>query len=333
MSPKTQIGSCLIVGAGIAGLTAARRLKSNGIDVTVLEKSRGVGGRMATRRIENGVFDHGAQFITVREAAFQRLMDEWLENDVSKEWCRGFAEPNRPLEPDGWPRYCGTAGMTGIAKYMARDIKIHRKTLVAEVRNRGNYWEVKTGSRDILHTDAIILTPPIPQSLALLEAAAVDISAATQGLLERIRYDPCFAVMALLDRPSNLPEPGGLQMSGEPIAWISDNSLKGISPDGVAITIHAGPDFTRRNWDSEPKAVGESLAKVASDWIGATPKAIEVHRWRFSKPVETCPERCARLSTAAPCILAGDSFGGPRVEGAVLSGIAAAENLLNTPID
>jgi len=99
-----------VVGAGLSGLIAARDLASRGHTVVVVDKGRGVGGRLATRRIGDAVFDHGAQFFTVRDARFQAIVDEWLDGGVVRVWCHGFG-----TEQDGFPRYVGTAGMTSIA--------------------------------------------------------------------------------------------------------------------------------------------------------------------------------------------------------------------------
>ena len=79
--------SCLVIGAGIAGLIAARALRAAGHRVLVLDKGRGVGGRMATRRIEGGVFDHGAQFVTVRDPRFQQIVEGWQAKGVVKLVC------------------------------------------------------------------------------------------------------------------------------------------------------------------------------------------------------------------------------------------------------
>ena len=80
--------SCIVVGAGISGLLAASSLQREGWDVTVLDKSQGVGGRMATRRVGGGTFDHGAQFFTVRGERFWELVEGWLEAGVAAEWTR-----------------------------------------------------------------------------------------------------------------------------------------------------------------------------------------------------------------------------------------------------
>ena len=106
-NPKAEAKRCLIIGAGIAGLLAARTLQERGLQVTVLDKGRGVGGRMATRRIGSAVFDHGAQFFTARDPRFQALVNSWLAAEVAAEWCRGFAGPEGVRQDDGHPRYRG----------------------------------------------------------------------------------------------------------------------------------------------------------------------------------------------------------------------------------
>ena len=116
--------SCIVVGAGISGLLAASALQREGWDVTVLDKGRGVGGRMATRRVGEGTFDHGAQFFTVRGERFAGLVEGWLGAGVATEWTRGFADAyGRPNE-DGHPRYRGAEGMTSIPKYISRGLDV-----------------------------------------------------------------------------------------------------------------------------------------------------------------------------------------------------------------
>ena len=66
----------VVIGAGIAGLIAAGELKRAGLHVLVLDKGRGVGGRIATRRIGGATFDHGAQFITQRNPRFAAVLEK-----------------------------------------------------------------------------------------------------------------------------------------------------------------------------------------------------------------------------------------------------------------
>lgn len=325
--------SCIVVGAGIAGLMAARTLQSQGARVIVLDKGRGVGGRLATRWIaldgdERGYFDHGAQFFTVREARFQAFVDEWMAAGVVREWARGFANSDGNANKDGHPRYCGTAGMNGIARHLGQGIDVRTKSKVEFVRRQNAQWQIELESGESIVSDALVLTPPVEQSLALLDAGATVLPGAASTALERISYDPCFAVLAVLDAPARLPEPGALQLQSEPIAWIGDNHRKGISPDAFTVTIHAGPEFTREHWDAEHEIIARKLLHAAKEWLRAPIKRWDVHRWRYSQPRVLHPEACLVVHDGAPLVFAGDAFGSPRVEGAAMSGLQAAEKIL-----
>lgn len=331
MEPNYQ---CLIIGAGMAGLTAARILQSHGLNVAVFDKGRGVGGRLATRWSENEMgerafYDHGAQFFTVRDAAFQTQVGDWLARGLVKEWARGFADASGQPQPDGHPRYCAVNGMNSLARNLAQSLPVTTNAQVVSVSPFENGWRVTLAS-GVNHTAAsLLLTPPVEQSLALLDAGATKLADETRAALERISYDPCFAVLVELEAPSRLPEPGAVQLRGEPLAWIGDNHRKGISPDAFTVTLHAGPEFTREHWDAPHDVIAQKLLHAASDWLRAPVKRWQVHRWRYSQPVVTHPEAYLFTDEPAPLVFAGDAFGAPRVEGAFLSGRSAAQVLLN----
>jgi renalase len=328
-----QSNTCVIVGAGIAGLMTARTLHSRGVRVVILDKGRGVGGRLATRWVEadadeKGYFDHGAQFFTVRDPRFQAFVDEWMAAGIVREWSRGFADAAGKPNEDGHPRYSGVTGMNAIARHLADGLDVRVKSQVARLHCENTRWQITLEGGEVLQSDALILTPPVPQSLALVESAGHHLPSDARAALERITYDPCFAVLAVLDAPTRLPEPGALQLRQEPIAWIADNHRKGISPDAFTVTIHAGPEFTRAHWDTAHDIVAQKLLHAASEWLRAPVTNWQVHRWRYSQPTVIHPEPCLFVTDRAPLAFAGDAFGAPRVEGAALSGLAAAEAVL-----
>ena len=121
----------VIIGAGIAGLSAARVLRAEGRSVRVVDKGRGVGGRMASRRIGDARFDHGAQFFTVRSAAFAELVERASADGAAVEWTHGF-----DATPDGHARWRGSEGMTSLCKWMAADTGIEPElsTTVTDLR-------------------------------------------------------------------------------------------------------------------------------------------------------------------------------------------------------
>ncbi|MEM9774506.1 MAG: FAD-dependent oxidoreductase [Chloroflexota bacterium] len=317
----------LIIGAGISGLLAATRLKSTGRSVLVLDKGRGVGGRMASRRMSDDGktrADHGAQFFTVRDAQFERWVKQWLNSGVVEEWCRGFSGQ------DGHPRYRGAGGMTAVAKQLAAHLDVRTKTKVTAIQQKDETWQVLTEDGTAFACYNLIVTSPVPQSLTLLK---VELPQADRTALEAISYHPCFAVMALLSAPSQMPAPGGIQVRGPVIDWIGDNHQKGISAE-TTVTIHGSPDFTRQHLNADRLEVGQMLIDVA-DRAGYFDKtaveSYQVHRWMYAQPINCYPKRCLNIPiNGLPIVFAGDAFKHARVEGAALSGLAAAESLLAT---
>ncbi|MFN2221384.1 MAG: NAD(P)/FAD-dependent oxidoreductase [Candidatus Promineifilaceae bacterium] len=324
---------CLIVGAGLAGLTAAARLSAAGIQAPILEAQHIPGGRLATlvdlsQGPQPAVFDHGAQFFTVREESFAAMVQTWLAKGVVVEWSRGFATADGSYYADGHPRYRATRGMAALGSYLAQGLDLHLNQAVVSLKAEAGLWRLATATGALWSARSLILTPPAPESLALLAAGSVPLPEPTRKALARITYEPCIAVMVQLDGPSQLPEPGGMWPVGEPLAWMADNHLKGISAAPGAVTLHAGPEFSQSFWDAPDDEVVRRLVEAAAPWLSAAVKRSHVRRWRHSKPAWTHPQRALVCSEPAPLILAGDAFAGPRVEGAVLSGLAAAEHLL-----
>lgn len=323
--------TCVVVGAGISGLAAARALVSAGWSVTVLDKGRRVGGRMATRRVGEATFDHGAQFFTVRGERFQALVDEWLDAGAASEWSRGFANAKGDSNEDGHPRYRGSEGMTSIPKHLARGLDVRTSERVVVVNAGEDGWDVICESGTRATADNLLLTAPVPQSLALAESGNFEIPDSDRKQLAEVSYDPCLALMAALDEPCGVPEPGGMQIKSEPLDWIGDNQQKGIS-SSPGITIHGGPQWSRKHYEDEESGIIDALTSLAEDYLGTVlrERILEssLARWRYSWVTNPHPEPYLLASEEPGLLFAGDAFGQPKVEGAALSGLAAADLLL-----
>jgi renalase len=323
--------SCIIVGAGISGLLAANTLQGEGWDVTVLDKGSGVGGRMATRRVGEGNFDHGAQFFTVRGERFSGLVEGWLESGVAAEWARGFADAEGQPNDDGHPRYRGSEGMTSIPRHIARDLDVRTGERAIGVDGGDDGWEVECESGLRMIGDALVLAAPVPQALDLTWSGVYTLPDGAGRQLEAVSYDPCLALMVLLEGPTGVPEPGGMQIKGEPLDWIGDNRRKGIS-EAPGITVHAGPEWSRSHFEDDEAGIVDSMISLAGDRLGTdlAPAVVETSlaRWRYSWVTNPHPEPCLVASDDPPLLFCGDAFGQPKVEGAALSGLAAADHLL-----
>jgi predicted NAD/FAD-dependent oxidoreductase len=311
----------VVVGAGIAGLIAAQSLSKSGHDVVVVDKGRSPGGRIATRRIDDATLDHGAQFFTVRDFLFESHVSEWIASGVVTEWCRGFDTSSQ--NNDGYPRYRGVHGMTDIAKHLAQGLDVRCNTLAFSIaRGATSKWQLKIDDGSVLNADAIIVTCPLPQAYALLVTANIELP---ESML-RTEYDRTICLLAVLNQSSAVTKPGGLQNPDETFSFIADNAIKGIS-SAVALTMHANPQFSLEHWDTSTDDVQRLLLERASPWIGAaTVITSQIKKWRLATPLTIWPERYWANDMI---VLAGDAFGGPKIEGAALSGLSAANYLAN----
>lgn len=342
----------VVIGAGLSGLVAAGELRREGVPVTVLDKGRSVGGRLATRRIGEARLDHGAQFFTVRTPAFRRRVDDWLERGLVRVWSHGFSDDladgsaDRSTERvnDGHPRYVATAGMNSLAKDLAAELTVETSTMAFAVRlaapDAAHRWDVVIDDGTVRGADVVIITSPLPQTFSLLvdmiwgadtedgdddtpPAHGVELA---EGLF-RTEYDRTIGLLCTLDRPVELPAPGAVQRPDGVFSFIGDNEAKGVS--GVpAVTFHADADWSDEHWDDDPETALAVLRAEAARWLGDAEIAeAQLKKWRFATPRTIWPEPCY-VTAGGAMILAGDAFAGPRVEGAHNSGLAAAHAVL-----
>ncbi|MEM8952672.1 MAG: FAD-dependent oxidoreductase [Verrucomicrobiota bacterium] len=313
----------IVVGAGISGLMAATKLRAAGQRVCVVEKGRGVGGRMATRRRDGAVFDHGAQFFTVRDSRFRAFVDEWISLGLVVPWYE-FG--------DTGVHYRGAPSMTAVAKHLAGELEVGvlRETLVRSLRRTDDGWEIDCDSGETLSARCVVLTAPVPQSLQLLDAGVVVIEPGARARLEAIRFHKCIAALAILDGPSALTTHGGsLKISeGEPIQWLADNQRKGISPAVPSVTIHSTAAFAEEHWDSPDVDRLPPLLDAAAPLLKAQILSAHGHRWGYSQPMTSFGGDEAFVDRELGLAIAGDGIAGGRVEGAALSGLAAAGLLI-----
>ncbi len=326
-----QDADILIIGAGIAGLMAANVLKKNGRETLLLDKGRSVGGRLATRRIGPGRADHGAQFFTVRTPDFEIWVEQWRRTGLVYRWATGWSDGSlSAANPDGYPRYAVNGGMNTLAQHLAGGLNVRLNAQITAIQPTAAGWLATAESGETYASRAIILTPPVPQSLAMLNQGQTPLAELDQTGLMRISYAPCITGLFWVEGPVNLPEPGAVQRPQEPISWIANNQRKGISPEATLLTVQAGPEYSRQLWDLPPNEALQAITAGLSPFLTASTQIVEAQlkQWRYALPVTLHPDRCLAAANLPPLVFAGDAFGEPRIEGAALSGMAAANKLL-----
>jgi renalase len=303
-----------IIGAGMAGLSAANRLREAGADCTVFEKSRGLGGRMATRRIGSLQFDHGAQYFTARGMRFHSRVERWLAEGSVAEWLPG--------------KWVGTPGMTAPARSLARGLRVIRECRVIGLAGEPGCWQIVSdpGPEKVIDQecfDAVIMAIPAPQIETLAASIAIRFNE-----LERVRYAPCLTLMLAFDPPTGLRAPSFVPSQG-PVAWLARNDSKPARADGPETWVaHATPAWSRAHLDDSAETAADALLAAVRPWLGdAEPAFRMVHRWLYARVERTAgaPFLWDPAQQVGAC---GDWAGGPRVECAFDSGEALAAAII-----
>jgi len=298
----------IIIGAGMAGIACARALKDAGSDPQILDKGRGIGGRLATRRTQEGWhFDHGAQYIRATSkhfaAAIEAAVSSWEINDKPA-----------PL--------VGTPGMSGLAKSLATGLDIQNSTEVKSINQKGTGWTVNTAEQSF-ETDTLILTAPAPQTAALIGA---DHPLFAQVQTAKMRPN----LTLMVGFGDTRPTPGFVTHRDphDPIAWIAHDSSKPGRPDMDAWVAQASLPYSQEHLERDKESIAKGMLPLLCDRLSADPSHVRyasAHRWRYATVGTPVGQPYLNHHSL---YLGGDWCLGSKVEDAWTSGTAIAQAIL-----
>ncbi|MEO1431022.1 MAG: FAD-dependent oxidoreductase [Cyanobacteria bacterium J06633_8] len=328
-----------VIGAGMAGLVCAQQLTQAGYSVLVIDKSRGVGGRVATRRLFDTKADHGACYIKPNGEFSQRLIASLSQKGDLEVWTDTLhVQENSSSLTANFPSplpYTAPQGMNVIAKFLAQGLDINRGERVIKINlNSQNQWHLTSETNQEFTAGAVVVAIPAPQAVMILESLPENfLDDNFLGKLRSVEYYPAITVMAGYAESSPQPEWKAITFKQNSVlAWIGLDSSKRKNPAQPHFVIHSSADFAHKNFESgDLEEVGrEILHNVASavnlPWLN-NPQWIQVHRWRYAFPKTTLEQFCLPAETSLPLVCCGDWCGGNLIDGAILSGIAAAEHI------
>jgi renalase len=271
-----------VIGAGIAGLTLAQRLKA---EVTVLEKSRGVGGRMSTRHADPFHFDHGAQYLTIRTRAFKSSMRPHIESGLLQEWkprVLTLTAGEQPYKRDWFePHYVAAPGMNALAKKLAEGLSVQLQTEVAALVPNGKLWDIQTRDGRILGPyDWVISTAPAPQTQSLF----ADLYS-RQPQPAQSKMTGCYTLMLGLAQPLKLKFDAA-RVKNSPIRWISVNSSKPGRELPCTLVIHSDNDWAEAHLEDDQDEIRHTLLTELARQLQTdlpSPAHIALHRWRYAE--------------------------------------------------
>lgn len=304
-----------IIGAGMAGLGCARRLVEGGLEPVLFDKGRGIGGRVATRRVDGLQFDHGAQYVTAKGTGFADALRDLAGLGAVSPWQEGDGSEQT--------RLVGVPGMSALPKGLGAGLDIRQNAQVTQVTRSHEGWTLRVG--DVDHLAArVVITVPAPQVAGLLGADHPLV-----GPLADVQLAPCLTLMAAAPAPA----PFVIRSDpDDPLAWIAQDSSKPGRPTGssVAWVAQAGLAFSARHLEQDPAAIAALMLPLLCDRLGIGSDSVThatAHRWRYARVTTALGQPFLRAPDAT-LYLGGDWCIGPRVEAAWDSGTAIACDLL-----
>jgi len=340
-----------IIGAGISGLIAGRELAKHGHDVTILEKSRGYGGRMATRyagKEQETKLDHGLSYFTADSPEFQSFSAELLKKGLIKRWGAEFGfydgiklyekNPNKEKKPT----FTAVDGMNSIGKYLGRWVDVKTETLVGGLTYIGSHrtkkrsWMINLTAGNTFEADAVIIATPAPQAYGLLQTSTDETNALKIiREIDEVNYAPCYTLMTGYgDR--EIPDWEGVLCNSGALQFISNEATKKSGGQECSLVTQATPGFTRHlygKYGKDESVIKKELLNHLSGIVGgwaSSPEWSQLHYWRYSRAQKVLNAPYFELEMDdAPLALVGDYFDGNSVDSAFCSGYKLAHQWIN----
>jgi renalase len=325
----------LVIGAGIAGLTCAQKLHQAGRRVVAIDKSRGLGGRLATRRLGGTHADHGVCYLRPKGEPFRAWIEELVAAGVLRVWTEGIHSLSADgiLQPPSKlaPCYAAPEGATAVAKYLAQGLDVIGGRHITTITPIADGWQINAEDWSIAAAQVIVAIPPA-QALAI-SMDVIDSDCAQQ--LSSVRFTPSITAIAVYpssqqSSAAQLPWQG-IQCEHPELGWIGLDSSKQLAPQQPILVVQSSGAFATQNFEaSDLSKIGEQLLALAEPFAPGLyqPELLQIHRWGYAFAQNPLPAKFVSAKTAAPLYFCGDWCGGDRVESAYLSGLAMADRML-----
>ena len=318
-----------IIGTGLAGLSAAQALHAAGMDIQLFDKSRGSGGRMASKRSDAGSLDLGAQYFTARDRRFVDVVQQWQARGWVAEWQPQLYQLNEQglqPSPDEQLRWVGIPRMSAISRALLGALPVQFSCRITDVFRGEHNWQLQDAEGNSHGPfSAVIIATPAPQATGLLSAAPKLASAAASVIM-----NPTWAVALAFESPLDTPVQASF-VQGSAIDWLARNQSKpGREGNYDTWVLHARSDWSRQHLDLPKEDVIERLHGAFAELIGCcvpAPSFSLAHRWLYARPASN-HEWGALADADLGLYACGDWCLSGRVEGAWLSGQEVARRLL-----
>jgi predicted NAD/FAD-dependent oxidoreductase len=329
-----------VIGTGIAGAACALALRSRGLAVHAFDKSRGAGGRLATRRVEwldaggqprVARLDHGAPGFTVRSRAGL----QWARSAVAagwlSEWHPVAAPRGLPLNDEG-ARFVPVPDMPAACRQLLAGVDTTFGHAIDRLQRSAQGWQLQSGGQVLADGfDAVVLALPPAQAAALLAPHRRDwAQRASLALMQ-----PCWTLLGVARAPAHARAWDVARPADGHLAWVARNEARPGRSGAAGEThwvAHARAGWSRQQLEQAPASVQRQLQDALDEFLGERVhwQQANVHRWRYATSALPCRDPAgdgwwdAQLGLGA----CGDFLGSHGVEGAWLSAQTLAAQML-----
>jgi renalase len=342
------MSSIAIIGAGTSGLAAAHTLLDAGQTVTLFEKSRGVGGRAATRTRAGFIYDYGANYIKPGSSLSVELITKRFYTpdliDIKKPvWTFDGSEHIQEGDPaqNAEPKWSYRGGLNTLSQHMARGLNIHLLTRIARIQQQTNAWILYSDSGQTVGTfDQVLITIPATQAINLIQTSQFQQNLGTtiSSHLEEAHYNALISVLfGYKPRPTIRPYYALVNTDrAHAISWLSwehEKNPERAPADAGLLMAQMASHYSQEHWQATDEDIYRDVApRIASliDEALPDPYFTDIQRWRYALPTQKANANALNAATL-PSGLAfcGDGFVGGRVHLALEHGIKIAHQLIN----
>ena len=317
-----------IIGAGMSGITLARCLAKEGWEIDLFEKSRGLGGRLSTRRGDGWQCDHGAQYFTARDASFLSEVQHWIHRGWVAPWPASigiYQEGSFRPSTDPIQRYVGTPRMNEMLQHDLESIRIHRQLRISSMVREDKRWTLLDDAYQPvgLGFHVVLLALPAAQAGQLVHKHSTSLFQTTQS----VTMTPSWAAMCTANATRDL-EWDALFVNEGPLRWICHDRFKPGREGSDTWLLHATAEWSEAHWDDEPAKVGADLQNAFLALTGITTDAPHMHRWLYADIANPLMLGSV-LESESGIGLCGDWLCGGKVQGAWLSGRDLANRIIS----
>ncbi len=306
----------LVIGSGIAGISASLKLKTYGVDSIIIDKGRFIGGRISSREIKDtndtNYFFHGAQFFTAKTKNFKKIVEQGIKNDFIKEF--GNFHP---------PRFRGHKNMREFLTKLTVNLNIQQnKKIICIKPGQKGINVLNENIKAWQNFDAVISTIPSPQNFSLMENFPE-----LRKTLDTSSYDSCIALMFSFDEtPINIPIYFDFYKKKGILSWMACGSNLNLW------TAHTKGSYANKNLNQNKDQLKKEILLAIQKALSKFQNISEInfhslHIWKYAKVKKI--SNGIQIDPVFPIALAGDFMEGPNVESAFISGEKAADLIFN----